>query len=37
MLSKSDGKKLVNLARKTVEDYFKNKKLKIKETEFKEN
>jgi len=36
MLSKSDGKELVKLARKTVEDYFKNKKLKIKESKFKE-
>jgi len=36
MLSKSDGKELVKLARKTIEDYFKNKKLKIKESKFKE-
>ena len=36
MLSKSDGKELVKLARKTVENYFKNKKLDIKETKFKE-
>lgn len=36
MLSKSDGKELVRLARKTVEDYFKNKKLRIKKTKFKE-
>jgi len=36
MLSKSDGKELVKLARKTVENYFKNKKLKMKGTKFKE-
>ena len=36
MLSKSDGKELIKLVRNTVEDYFKNKKLKIKETKFKE-
>jgi len=36
MLSKSDGKELVKLARKTVESYFKNKELKMKETKFKE-
>jgi len=36
MLSKEDGKELVRLARKTVEDYFKKKKLEIKETKFKE-
>lgn len=36
MLSITDGKELVKLARRTVEDYFKNKKLVIKETRFKE-
>ena len=36
MLLRSDGKLLVKLARRTVEDYFKNKKLKLKETKFKE-
>lgn len=36
MLSKSDGKELVELARKTVENYSNNKKLEIKETKFKE-
>jgi uncharacterized protein (TIGR00296 family) len=36
MLSNSDGKKLVKLTRKTIEDYFKNKEIKLKETKFKE-
>jgi uncharacterized protein (TIGR00296 family) len=36
MLSLSEGRELVKLARKTVEDYLKNGKPKIKETEFKE-
>ena len=36
MLSKSDGKQLVKLARKTIEEYFRNKQLKIKKTKFKE-
>jgi len=36
MLSLSEGKKLVKLARKTVEDYLEESKLKIQETEFKE-
>lgn len=36
MLSLSDGKELVNLARKTVEDYFVKKKLILKKTKFKE-
>jgi len=36
MLSISDGKELVKLARQTVEDCFKNKKLTIKETKFKQ-
>lgn len=36
MLTEEDGKKLVKLARKTVEDFFKEKELKIKETKFKE-
>jgi hypothetical protein len=35
MLSEEDGKKLVKLARQTVEDYFKNKKLVLKKTEYK--
>jgi len=36
MLSLSDGEELVRLARKTVADYIKDTKLKIKETRFKE-
>jgi len=36
MLSLSDGKKLVKLTRKTVEDYLNEGKLKLKETRFKE-
>lgn len=36
MLSKAGGKELVKLARQIVEDYFKNKKLTIKETKFKQ-
>jgi len=36
MLSLSDGKQLVKLARKTVENYFVNKTLGIKGTKFKE-
>jgi hypothetical protein len=36
MLSKSDGVKLVKLARQTVEDYFRHKRLIVKETEFKQ-
>jgi hypothetical protein len=34
MLSEEDGKKLVKLARQTVEDYLKNNKLVLKKTEF---
>ena len=36
MLSKSDGIELVKLARQTVLNYFKNKKLDIKATKFKQ-
>ncbi len=36
MLSLSNGNELVKLARKTVEDYFKEGRLKIRETQFKE-
>lgn len=36
MLSKSEGKRLVELARQTVEDYLKKGEFRIKETEFKE-
>jgi len=36
MLSKSDGIELVKLARQTVENYFKDRKVGIKETKFKE-
>jgi len=34
MLSKSEGIKLVKLARQTVSDYFKNRELKVKQTKF---
>ncbi|MCX6821695.1 MAG: TIGR00296 family protein [Candidatus Aenigmarchaeota archaeon] len=34
MLSEEDGKKLIKLARQTVEDYFKNKELVLKKTEY---
>jgi hypothetical protein len=36
MLSKSEGEKLVKLARQTVSDYLKNKEMILKKTEFKE-
>jgi hypothetical protein len=36
MLSKSDGIELVKLARQTVEDYFRRRRLIIKETKFKQ-
>ncbi|MDI6825722.1 MAG: TIGR00296 family protein [Candidatus Aenigmarchaeota archaeon] len=36
MLSEEDGKKLVKLARQTVEDYFKTKRFVLKKDEFKE-
>jgi len=36
MLSLSDGKELVKLARKTVEEYFVKKELTLKKTKFKE-
>lgn len=36
MLDEEDGKELLSLARKTVEDYFKNGKLSVKDTRFKQ-
>jgi uncharacterized protein (TIGR00296 family) len=36
MLSEEDGKELVKLARKTVEDYFKTKKFFLRKTDFRE-
>lgn len=36
MLSKSDGIELVELVRQTISDYFKNGKVTIKETKFKQ-
>ncbi|RKY71613.1 MAG: TIGR00296 family protein [Candidatus Latescibacterota bacterium] len=37
MLSESDGKILVKLARETIENFFKNHKPLIQETEFRQN